>query len=71
MQLNNILNGAYLVVQWLRLCAPVQRALVQSLVRELNPACHNYRSCTRQGGLVQPNKCKIIVLIIIHLERTE
>ena len=34
-------TGGILVGQWLRLCAPVQRALAQSLVRELNPACRN------------------------------
>ena len=33
--------GTSLVVQWLRLNAPMQRAWVQSLVRELDPACHN------------------------------
>ena len=37
-----------LVVQWLRLQAPKAGALVQSLVRELDPACHNWGSCRLQ-----------------------
>ena len=33
------LAGTSLVVQWLRLCTP--NAQVRSLVRELDPTCHN------------------------------
>ena len=31
----NDIRGTYLVVQWLRICLPVQGTLVPSLVREL------------------------------------
>ena len=34
-------KGASLVVQWLRLCAPNAGGWVWSLVRELDPTCHN------------------------------
>ena len=33
------LLGPRLMVQWLRLCAPMQGAWLPSLVRELDPAC--------------------------------
>ena len=42
--------GTSLVVQWLRLCAPnVERAQVQSLVRELDPTyvCAGMLSCVQ------------------------
>ena len=32
--------GTSPVVQWLRLCLPMQRAWVPSMVRELYPTCH-------------------------------
>ena len=35
----NSTTGTSLVVQWLRLCAPSAR--VSSLVKKLDPACHN------------------------------
>ena len=35
-------RGISLVVQWLRLQAPMQGASVPSLVRDLDPAGHNY-----------------------------
>ena len=31
--------GTSLLVQWLRLCTPYARALIQSLLRELDPIC--------------------------------
>ena len=34
--------GTFLVAQWLRLCAPVQGAWVQSLVRELDLIQHDW-----------------------------
>ena len=41
--------GASLVVQWLRICLPMQRTRVRALVREdptchgaTKPVCHNY-----------------------------
>ena len=37
-------QGTSLVVQWLRLHAPNAGGLVRSLVRELDPACLNWRS---------------------------
>ena len=33
--------GLSLWLQWLRLCAPIAEARVQSLVRELDPTRHN------------------------------
>ena len=41
----------FAVVQWLGLHAPNARAWVQSLLRELDPTCHNYRSHMQQQGL--------------------
>ena len=38
-QLDTLRNS--LVVQWLRLCAPLQGTQVRSLVRELDPTCYN------------------------------
>ena len=35
------MEGTPLVIQWLRLHTPMQGAWVQSLVRELDPMCHN------------------------------
>ena len=35
------LPGTYLVIQWLRLCTPNAGSWIQSLVRELDPACYN------------------------------
>ena len=35
-------RGTSLVVQWLIVCAPNAGAQIQSLVRELDPICHNY-----------------------------
>ena len=34
---------------------PVQGAWVQSLVRELDPACHNWSSQNQSLGSLQPN----------------
>ena len=36
---NSIMGGASLVVQWLRICLPMQGARVRSLVGELDPTC--------------------------------
>ena len=55
-------NGGYgtsLVVQWLRICLPMQGSRVRSLVRE-DPTCrgatkpmrHNYRACA-----LEPTSC--------------
>ena len=35
------ISGASLVVQWLRPAFPMQGSRVPSLVRELDPTCHN------------------------------
>ena len=45
------MSGTFLVVQWLSLSLPTQGAWVRSLVRELDPTCHNEH-------VVQPNKLK-------------
>ena len=34
-------GGTSLVVQWLRLCSPVQGPWVQSLIGEVDPTCHD------------------------------
>ena len=50
--LRNVDIGASLVVQWLRICLPVQGTRVQALVQEdptccgtTKPLCHNYWAC--------------------------
>ena len=45
------MSGTFLVVQWLSLSLPTQGAWVRSLVRELDPTCHN-------EDVVQANKLK-------------
>ena len=50
------MNGASLVVQWLRVCLPMPGMQIQSLVREHDPMCcevtkpahHSYRTHTAQ-----------------------
>ena len=48
----NLILGTSLMAQWLRICLPVQRTWVPSLVREdstchgaTKPMCHNYWAC--------------------------
>ena len=38
------IQRTFLVVQWLRLYAPNAGGQVQSLVRELEPICYNYKT---------------------------
>jgi len=49
-------TGDFLVVQWLRLHTPHAGAWVSSLVRELDPTCHNLRVCILQLKTKQNKK---------------
>ena len=59
-------QGTSLVVQWLRICLPIQGTWVQSLVWEdptchgaIKPVCHNY--CARVPQLLKPTRLEPVL----------